>query len=195
LSDRPEFSQAQRQRKKAEALFAELKSQIDLRRLRLRRLKFVREQFFLAAAAQNISDGRASSVENQDHPARDHLVELFAKKESSGQNTKKSVFDNLVFQHPQAITRDDCSVSEIAMLFRQIRRSSLVPGLPTKRARILERRHALAECSPHRGDPRSDPTTPSAIDLPLRHAYYFPQWLYHRNHLDQRFPITASSAI
>ena len=40
--------------KKAEALFAELKNQIGLRRLRLRRLKFVREQFFLAAAAQNI---------------------------------------------------------------------------------------------------------------------------------------------
>ena len=38
----------------AVALFAELKSQIGLRRLRLRRLKFVREQFFLAAAAQNI---------------------------------------------------------------------------------------------------------------------------------------------
>ena len=37
-----------------EALFAELKNQIGLRRLRLRRLRFVREQFFLAAAAQNI---------------------------------------------------------------------------------------------------------------------------------------------
>ena len=34
--------------------FAELKNQIGLRRLRLRRIKFVREQFFLAAAAQNI---------------------------------------------------------------------------------------------------------------------------------------------
>jgi len=40
--------------KKVEALFAELKNQIGLRRVRLRRLKFVREQFFLAAAAQNI---------------------------------------------------------------------------------------------------------------------------------------------
>ena len=35
-------------------MFAELKNQIGLRRLRLRRLKFVREQFFLAAVAQNI---------------------------------------------------------------------------------------------------------------------------------------------
>ena len=54
LPNTPEFAHAQRQRKKVEALFAELKNQIGLRRLRLRRLKFVREQFFLAAAAQNI---------------------------------------------------------------------------------------------------------------------------------------------
>jgi IS4 transposase len=54
LVNTPEFAQAQRQRKKVEALFAELKNQIGLRRLRLRRLRFVREQFFLAAAAQNI---------------------------------------------------------------------------------------------------------------------------------------------
>jgi len=54
LAGTPEFSKAQHQRKKVEALFAELKNQIRLRRLRLRRMKFVREQFFLAAAAQNI---------------------------------------------------------------------------------------------------------------------------------------------
>jgi hypothetical protein len=40
-------------KEKAEARFAEFKNQTGLRRLRLRRLKFVREQF-LAAAAQNI---------------------------------------------------------------------------------------------------------------------------------------------
>jgi transposase len=50
----PEFGVARRARKKVEALFAELKNQIGLRRLRLRRMKFVREQFFLAAAAQNL---------------------------------------------------------------------------------------------------------------------------------------------
>ena len=50
----PEFDIALRARKKVEALFAELKNQIGLRRLRLRRMKFVREQFFLAAAAQNL---------------------------------------------------------------------------------------------------------------------------------------------
>jgi len=50
----PEFAKAQRQRKKVEALFAELKNQIGLRRLRLRRLKFVREQFYLAATVLNL---------------------------------------------------------------------------------------------------------------------------------------------
>jgi transposase len=54
LATTPAFKIAQRARKKVEALFAELKNQIGLRRLRLRRLKFVREQFFLAAAAQNM---------------------------------------------------------------------------------------------------------------------------------------------
>src|SRR6202165_2807095 len=48
------FAHAQQERRKVEALFAELKNQIGLRRLRLRRMKSVREQFFLAAAAQNI---------------------------------------------------------------------------------------------------------------------------------------------
>src|SRR5436853_602230 len=54
LGNTPAFASAQRQRKKVEALFAELKNQIGLRRLRLRRLKFVREQFFMAAAGQTI---------------------------------------------------------------------------------------------------------------------------------------------
>ena len=43
-----------RDRRKVEALFGELKNQIGLRRLRLRRMRFVREQFYLAAAAQNL---------------------------------------------------------------------------------------------------------------------------------------------
>ena len=49
-----EFTRAQRARRKVEALFAELKNRIGLRRLRLRRLKFVREQFYLAATVQNL---------------------------------------------------------------------------------------------------------------------------------------------
>jgi len=54
LATTPAFALAQRARKKVEALFAELKNQIGLRRLRLRRIKFVREQFLLAASAQNV---------------------------------------------------------------------------------------------------------------------------------------------
>ena len=54
LSNTPAFASAQRERKEVEALFAELKNLIGLRRLRLRRMKFVREQFFLAAATQNL---------------------------------------------------------------------------------------------------------------------------------------------
>jgi transposase len=54
LAKTAEFEHAQRQRKKVEALFAELKNQIGLRRLRLRRMKFVREQFYLAATVQNL---------------------------------------------------------------------------------------------------------------------------------------------
>jgi transposase len=54
LADTPAFASAQRERKKVEAMFAELKNVIGLRRVRLRRLKFVQEQFFLAAVAQNI---------------------------------------------------------------------------------------------------------------------------------------------
>src|SRR5215472_9460123 len=54
LANTPEFLKAQRQRKKVEALFAELKNQIGLRRLKLRRMRFVREQFYLAATVQNL---------------------------------------------------------------------------------------------------------------------------------------------
>ena len=50
----PAFAISQRARRKVEALFAELKNQIGLRRLRLRRMRFVREQFYLAATAQNL---------------------------------------------------------------------------------------------------------------------------------------------
>jgi len=54
IAKTPQFAEALRKRRKVEALFSELKNQIGLRRLRLRRIKFVREQFYLAAAAQNL---------------------------------------------------------------------------------------------------------------------------------------------
>ena len=54
LAKTPGFTISQHARRKVEALFAELKNQIGLRRLRLRRMRFVREQFYLAATVQNL---------------------------------------------------------------------------------------------------------------------------------------------
>ena len=54
LAQTPAFTISQRARRKVDALFAELKNYIGLRRLRLRRMRFVREQFYLAATAQNL---------------------------------------------------------------------------------------------------------------------------------------------
>src|SRR5215471_10934319 len=54
LAQTPAFAISQRARRKVEALFAELKNYIGLRRLRLRGMRFVREQFYLAATAQNL---------------------------------------------------------------------------------------------------------------------------------------------
>jgi len=53
------FPKAQRQRKKVEALFAELKNQIGLRRLRLRRIKFVRGAVLPGSGSQNIKPTNA----------------------------------------------------------------------------------------------------------------------------------------
>jgi hypothetical protein len=50
----PEYVRSRRERKKIEALFSELKLRLGLRRVRLRRLWNVAEQFYLAATAQNL---------------------------------------------------------------------------------------------------------------------------------------------
>jgi hypothetical protein len=73
LANTPEFSKAQRRRKKVEALFAELKNQIGLRRLRLRRLKFVREQFF---PSRNSSEHQATNAlpQSTHNPAGSHSL-------------------------------------------------------------------------------------------------------------------------
>jgi len=54
LAGTPAYDRSRRARYKIEALFAELKHRIGLRRVRLRRLRNVAEQFFLAAMAQNL---------------------------------------------------------------------------------------------------------------------------------------------
>ncbi len=54
LSQTPEYATARRARNKIEALFSELRNQIRLRKLRLRGLLNAKEQFILAATAQNV---------------------------------------------------------------------------------------------------------------------------------------------
>jgi IS5 family transposase len=54
LASTPDYKRSQRTRYKIEALFAELKQQIKLRKVRLRRLWTVAEQFYLPATAQNL---------------------------------------------------------------------------------------------------------------------------------------------
>src|SRR5271170_3162424 len=71
LASTPEYKRSQRARYKVEALFAELKQQIKLRKTRLRRLWNVAEQFYLAATAQNLK----------------RLVRHFAQKQSPGLST------------------------------------------------------------------------------------------------------------
>jgi len=50
----PAYARSKRERNKIEALFSELKLRVGLRRVRLRRLWNVSEQFYLAATAQNL---------------------------------------------------------------------------------------------------------------------------------------------
>jgi hypothetical protein len=92
LAKTPEFARAQRQRKKVEALFAELKHQIGLSRLRLRRLKFVREQFFLAAVAQNIKRLVRFLSRPITPVLRHHLVEPKEEELSSCLLTAETMF-------------------------------------------------------------------------------------------------------
>jgi hypothetical protein len=73
MANTPGFANAQQQGKKVEALFAELKNQIGLRRLRLRRMKFVREQFFLAAPPIKSSAWSDSSTKNHRRRSRPQL--------------------------------------------------------------------------------------------------------------------------
>jgi hypothetical protein len=54
LSQTPEFAIARRARNRIEALFSELRNQIRLCKVRLRGLQNAKEQFILAATAQNV---------------------------------------------------------------------------------------------------------------------------------------------
>jgi hypothetical protein len=87
--------------KKVEALFAELKNQIGLRRLRLRRMKFVREQFFLAAAAQNIKRlVRFLSQPDSPRCGSYHLAEVRRKNSTAAIIAAKKTFRSRTFSTP-----------------------------------------------------------------------------------------------
>ena len=105
LANTPEFAKAQRERKKVEALFAELKNQIGLRRLRLRRLKFVREQFFLAAAGpEPQATGPLPQPTDDTHCGSRLLAEVRRKNSASQSSRPKRHSDHGLFQHPRDIS-------------------------------------------------------------------------------------------
>lgn len=54
LEDKPAFARSHRLRKRVERLFGQLKRNMGLRRLKLRGLRGVSEEFTRAAAAQNL---------------------------------------------------------------------------------------------------------------------------------------------
>jgi IS5 family transposase len=54
LAQTAAYARSKRERNKIEALFSELKLPVGLRRVRLRRLWKVSEQFYLAATARNL---------------------------------------------------------------------------------------------------------------------------------------------
>ena len=87
LANTPAFASAQRERKKVEAPFAELKNLIGLRRLRLRRMKFVREfesSSSLQRRPRTSSDWCGSSNKRQPLFCRYRLAERREGKLGSG---------------------------------------------------------------------------------------------------------------
>ena len=54
LRETPQYKRSARPRKKVEMCFAHLKRNLNFRQLRLRRLSGAKDEFLLAAAAQNL---------------------------------------------------------------------------------------------------------------------------------------------
>jgi len=87
------------------ALFAELKNQIWLRRLWLRRLKFVREQFFLAAAARRTSSAWCGLSLSQRHLLWQQLLNgTITEFAATTLATLTDHSDHRVFQHARPFT-------------------------------------------------------------------------------------------
>src|SRR6266571_2142312 len=101
----PEFAVALRKRRKVEALFSELKNLIGLRRLRLRRIKFVREQFYLAAVAQNLKR-LVRFLNMRAQPAMASALATTTKRKHESEETplRENASSKRVFQHQLAIS-------------------------------------------------------------------------------------------
>jgi hypothetical protein len=65
-------------------VFTELKNQIGLRRLRLRSMKFVREQFFLAGGPEHRATGAVPQSTDNTRSACHHLAEGREEKVGKG---------------------------------------------------------------------------------------------------------------
>jgi len=94
LCQTPEFAIARRARNKIEALFSELRNQIRLRKIRLRGLRNAKEQFTLAATAQNVKPLDKVSEPTETFGCSDDL------KRSSSSNASKTKSES---EPPRAI--------------------------------------------------------------------------------------------
>jgi hypothetical protein len=106
LANTPEFAKAQRQRKKVEALFAELKNQIGLRRLR--RLKFVRRAVFPGGGCPEhqaigpFPQPKATTNVGRDDVAVTRCEEELVPLQHS--QPRQDLLSLLLFQHPRDIS-------------------------------------------------------------------------------------------
>jgi hypothetical protein len=77
LANPPAFANAQRERKKVEAMFAELKNLIGLRRLRSRRMNLVRDQFLRGSSGpERQATGALPRPTDSTHWGIHHLTEV-----------------------------------------------------------------------------------------------------------------------
>src|SRR5205809_7784204 len=100
----PEFAVALRKRRKVEALFSELKNLIGLRRLRLRRIKFVRELPSCCGTEPETTGAvpQHESATSDGKRVSNHLPK--EKHESEETPLRENASSKRVFQHQRAIS-------------------------------------------------------------------------------------------
>src|SRR5205807_3235189 len=98
----PEFAVALRKRRKVEALFSELKNLIGLRRLRLRRIKFVRPSCCGTEPETTGAVPQHESATSDGKRVSNHLPK--EKHESEETPLRENASSKRVFQHQRDIT-------------------------------------------------------------------------------------------